>query len=170
MTWEYLAGFFDGEGTICFAHYKYRKGESRYIVVAVSQSENARLILDEISTFLNSYKIKHRFGKDKKFNPTTGADLGYQIRLYLSGMGNCREFLEIIKDKLIVKRAKAYEALAFINENKLGIHPTQTEKEHIFNLFNQCRNATEVAQKVGRTRQLVYKVIREIKQHEQVLS
>ena len=86
LTWEYIAGFFDGEGTICFANYKYRKGESRYITIAISQAESQAKIIYEIKDFLQREKIRCRLSRDK-----TGKQKQYQIRLNISGMGNARE-------------------------------------------------------------------------------
>ena len=48
MNWDYLAGFFDGEGTVHFVTLNGR----RYARVGITQ--NDRPILEEIKTFLNS--------------------------------------------------------------------------------------------------------------------
>ncbi len=172
MNWQYLAGFFDGEGTICFAKYKYRKGQSRYIVCAMSQKESARLVLDEISKFLKTNLIKHRFSKDLTFEPRTGLKKStYQIRLTLGGMATCKEFILKIEKHLIVKKEQAQKALKFINNNLEGLRLTEREEIKIINLYKKFNNnATLVGKKMGRSRQLIYKVIKKYDRNKAVVS
>ena len=45
ISWEYLGGLFDGEGTICFARYKNRNHISRYVTIAIGQCEKNKEVI-----------------------------------------------------------------------------------------------------------------------------
>ena len=63
LSWQYVAGFFDGEGTCCFS--KCGNQNSR---LSANITQKNSIILKEIKNFLGYgclYQFKGRFSKDK---------------------------------------------------------------------------------------------------------
>ena len=84
----------------------------------------------------------------------------YQIRLWISGMGNIREFLPKIIPYLRVKKKKALEAMSFIEKNKKGIWMTQREKEQILHLRKVGKTVRDIEKIIGRCRFTIYKYLK----------
>src|SRR5215471_15933376 len=97
MTWEYVAGFFDGEGSV---HYGRTPTERRIVRVTFTQGVKQNHVLYEIQEFLESYDIKSGMN-----------GLGTKLRVSLPDIPVC---LEYMLPHLIVKREKATECLAFL--------------------------------------------------------
>lgn len=97
----YLAGFFDGEGTISISHYK-RDGGGYQLQIAVSQNERAPLEI-----------FQTRFGGkiySQKWEKVKRAFYSWQ----LTNREEKRVFLEAVSPFLIVKKREAEIALAFL--------------------------------------------------------
>jgi hypothetical protein len=97
ITWEYLAGFFDGEGCI----YWMKSGNRKYCIVHVSQgwvNENRSGVLQDILAFLLEHGINAR-----KVSYTNAND----HRVITSATIACRQWLEGMLPFLRVKRSAA---------------------------------------------------------------
>jgi hypothetical protein len=128
ISWQYIAGFFDGEGTVCFARYGHLK--KRYALAAMSQADFQGGVIYVIKDFLKENRIESRITKDKRFRNGERAE-GYQLRLYMSGLGSVREFLNQVLPYLIVKREKALEVLSSIGEDNWNTKFTLRERDTI---------------------------------------
>lgn len=110
MTWEYLAGFFDGEGCIHYANRPY----GRYVHMHVSQghvNESASQVLHKVFEFLRTQGIPVRYAEHKGDGKVIATNVP-ALTAWLNGM----------LPYLIVKKAKAIEALAFaqtINQRRI---------------------------------------------------
>ena len=112
MTWEYLAGFFDGEGCICI--YKVRGVPN--VIATVSQSEPRLAVIDEICRFLVEHEIRfsryHRSRENKNWSDVNTINIIHR--------GSLRKFLKYMIPKLIVKKEKAIEALVVVEDRIEG--------------------------------------------------
>jgi hypothetical protein len=115
MSWEYIAGFLDGEGCIEISKagdgHGYRFERVR---VRISQSVSQAAVLDEIAEFLidNGYRPTVRTQNPQKKN-WQGV-----VRLTLNRAEDNRRFLTKILPHLRVKQENAKEALAFLSQYK----------------------------------------------------
>ena len=119
MTWEYLAGFFDGEGTTGIyahntAHYQPRWG--------ITQSETRGLaLLEEIEEFLQTQNIKIcPIYKRQSLNPRHAVS-------YLMQTNNRVSVQRILRGLLPYLRIKREEAEYVLNY--IELHPDARRKE-----------------------------------------
>ena len=111
VTWEYLAGFFDGEGCIHYQHREYGK----YVLVNVTQgtvNEAKSHVLRKIFVFLRSHGIPVRWNPYTNMNPYTKNYSG-GIKVVATNAPSVIAWLEGMLPHLIVKRDLAIEAVAF---------------------------------------------------------
>ena len=116
MNLDYVAGFMDGEGTICI-----NKGTNNPLVAIPQTNENVLLIVKELIGKGNVYKVKKRESKHKQL-----------FQWVVSGV-DAIEFLEKIVDKLIVKRSEAETLIA-------GKHLFQRHKKRLSPEVKQSRD------------------------------
>lgn len=106
MTWEWLAGFFDGEGCICYSKRSY----GRYAMLHITQCRKHEAecgIIHQIHAFLQQNGVVA--GRLMEYdNASTG---GWRINIQ-NAPGVIR-MLEGMLPYLRVKREKAKEALLF---------------------------------------------------------
>ena len=110
MTWEYLAGFFDGEGCIYINHRSYSYG--KYQAVKITQgivNEANSGIIAEIFNFLQDHKIPVRWHEDKYQG-------NKKFEVIASNKQACIGWLEGMLPYLRVKREKAVEAIGYIQK------------------------------------------------------
>ena len=100
MTWEYIAGFFDGEG--CITLHSNRTNGAKVYKIQISQANV--LVLERIKDFLLENRIYCRVYKDGHWYKE------HCKRLCINGYNDVLKFLENIKDKCIVKEQKANDA------------------------------------------------------------
>jgi len=99
MTWQYVAGFFDGEGSLVW----HPGGKS--FQVKLTQYEPS--VLREIQKFLLSYRIKSGLGTRGTESPKD---------LFISNIYCIKEFIEYVADYCIVKEELLMETLFRIED------------------------------------------------------
>ena len=137
MNWDYIAGFFDGEG--CAGIYK-RSENNRVILVHISQKDTS--ILEELSKFLNDRGI------DNSIRPT-GKDRSCS-RIVINKVGAVYMFITAIKEKVIVKKKRCDEMIKYIEEKKWSGWLTEKEKREIVTLRKKGMSYRKIAKTVGR--------------------
>ena len=115
MNWNYIAGFFDGEGNIVAKLRKLPTKKKAHHVIRIAFTQNNKEVLDEIKTFLEKKGIKRIQFYLRRFSEKYGnqSDNWY---MYLGGCLNCKIFLENVKDRVIVKREDCLKAIEFLKE------------------------------------------------------
>ena len=103
MHWQYIAGFFDGEG-----HISRRKHNTAAYYTCVSQATTRRTVLDQIAEFLTQAAIPTTFATRK---PCTSHPSGHTF-LYVRGFHHVYNFLTPMLPYFIVKYD---EAVTMIN-------------------------------------------------------
>lgn len=130
MTWEYVAGFFDGEGNITIYDYERKRvlapdrittyqekqvkismAQKTRIIVNMVQLKNG--IIPKINEFLIAEGINSHIHKTDRFDIQ---------RLQFSSRESCKIFLEKIIPYLFVKKEKAQLALDFILKNEREVY------------------------------------------------
>lgn len=104
MTWEYIAGFFDGEGWI--AKSPKPEGHLAKYTIGIGQSTKQADVLYVISEFLKSERINCRIYKECPEFVT------HMTRLLISDSRSISNFLRSVLPFLLVKHEKAAAALA----------------------------------------------------------
>lgn len=106
MDWSYVAGFFDGEGSI----HKDKKSNSW----TVQLTQKDREVLDQIREFLINHSISP-VGIYYRLNGKTINDKHFDIHILIfSKRANVIRFFQAVLPYLIVKKAKAKEALIYL--------------------------------------------------------
>lgn len=115
-SWEYVAGFYDGEG--CFRVYPYKNtnsnghiytGERPFVVV--SQVKDNNKVLHLISNKFKDYDIKHSFYEDKyKEYKHIGRPMSV---IQITDRRSCKVFIEYVLPFLIIKKEEAKIVLTF---------------------------------------------------------
>lgn len=164
ISWEYLAGLFDGEGNICIQNNP--KSSSRGISIMVfSQSEgnNADILANSVINFLKSegitrphYYIYNR--EDKR---------GYKRQpchmVLIQNKWDAKIFLERVKNLCIIKKEQIDNALEFIKTLKRHYRPfTEAEKEEIKKLYLSETSQKEIAKRMGCGVSKIYKTLKEV--------
>lgn len=100
MNWEYIAGFFDGEGCIT-------KSNKRFNGYQVIISQKEKHILDKIQEFLLVYDIRSAIYANKKH----GTQKNFVYSLYIRGQQCVFDFLSNVFPLIYIKKEKAIKAL-----------------------------------------------------------
>ena len=108
MEWQYLAGFFDGEGNIGY-HNQPKFKIKRQVAIQISQK--TKPVLEQIGTFLQSEGISH-WGIYSQKNKWGGA---YVLRIDMAK--DINTFLEALIPYLIVKKEQAEVASKYLEES-----------------------------------------------------
>lgn len=103
ISWEYLAGFFDGEGWITrdVGH------GCEYVVIGMCQLESKDRVLKEIIKFLKANEIVCQ----QYFRPHTQV-----TQLRIRGDENMVKFLEGVLPYLVVKELNAKKAMKYLKQ------------------------------------------------------
>ena len=98
ITKEYLAGFVDGEGSISCYKRKDTRVKKGYTINAIfSVSATNKEVIQEIANMVNlKFRLK-----------SNGKNCKQIYELQIQTLGKMGEFLETIKDSLIVKKKQA---------------------------------------------------------------
>ena len=147
LTWEYLAGLFDGEGCIYFSE---RPGGRRYVMVNITQGvvndDASRIILD-IHEFLTQHGIKAGLTSHAASNPLWKG--GRKVSAASSHA--VRDWLEGMFPYLRIKRAQAAGALTFL-EGITAPWLTAAEDREIKTLRESGLNIIKIAESTGRSK------------------
>lgn len=112
MTWQYIAGFFDGEGNVNTS-----SSHGRSWTVRIVQSETE--VLNRIAEFLKNNNIESHLYHSYKASQYKKAKKDLWC-LQLSGESNVKDFLIGVLPFLIVKEPVAQDIIRF-----LKIYPTR---------------------------------------------
>ena len=141
INWDYIAGFFDGEGSVVHI-----SGGSYRIAIAQSNKE----VLDIIANFLGEYGI-HTWITYKQPTKLTRSP-GYHLAF--SKSTSVRFFLETIIDKIIVKRKRAIEVLENLtNETRRPVSDAEQRAMVIMDSIGLSQH--EIGNLLGRSQGLV---------------
>lgn len=112
MTWEYIAGFMDGEGSLEYRIVHFKNGNSG-LLARVQIYQNTREVLDEIVDFVAQHgvvaKVRTHVRPDRVSKGHKGS-----YTLVISGARNFFLFMTEIEPFLRVKRLRAVEAIAAV--------------------------------------------------------
>jgi hypothetical protein len=107
--WAYLAGFTDGDGCITR---EISKRSYHYARIRWAQKESDSAVLDEIGTFLAAQGIKV---SQRQFAVARAGHKFPQRELGITNAGDTRLVLRQLLPYLIVKKARAEEALVVLD-------------------------------------------------------
>lgn len=150
MNWSYVAGFFDGEGSIVIT------GTSCKLTLA----QNSREVLDQIQDFIESEGIDHSWitittPRPWQRQPNTCYHLAF------SKARNVRLFLHQVMPHLIVKKEDAVKALRSIVYTKETFPITDKNKRQAKELLAQGKTYRTVCKELGRN--MPFGLLRELK-------
>ena len=109
MTWDYVAGFFDGEGCV-EVHSNVARRSTGTIRVSISQSgDRGKRICKEIIDFLEARGIHSNLakqGQGEKYKPAW--------KVITSGKGNTEKFLKAILPYVRVKKLETQDTWRYL--------------------------------------------------------
>jgi len=150
MNWDYIAGFFDGEG--CVSVRAHRTGFLRATI---------------FNTHKQSILKVHKFLKKKGINSTIYSRKRkpnwkrcYEVRI--CQWKSAKAFLEELKNRTEIKRDEIKEKLKVfkINIQRRGFLPKEVLKEHY---LNKKMKAEDIAKKFGKSKWNIYRGIKKYK-------
>ncbi len=103
ISLDYVAGLFDGEGTIY-----YDKRCNRYIVRITNTNLEA---LQIVRDFLNMGRIYVDMRKGKKI-----------YNLQIAKKSDVRRFIELMRNKCIIKRQRIEEYMRWLNNSQMSVN------------------------------------------------
>lgn len=137
MTWTYIAGFFDGEGSLI------KKPNKKSYRIQIAQTN--KKVLKEILEYVGCGHICH----PKKRKPHWKESWMF----YISKQEDVLKFLKKIADNLIVKRKQVNEFLPILEEQvlKKGVHQRKiiTRKRRAKILRKQGLSYREIGKKLN---------------------
>ena len=120
VNWDYIAGFFDGEGSISTMNYTWRSGVASTVVTLSQSGEEGRVILEKIMAFLLENGIKSYISTAKR------PEKYRQMRnLRICSREGVMRFLMAMRPRVSVKKVGVEDNLRF-----LMIFPTLKGKEN----------------------------------------
>jgi len=143
ITWEYIAGFFDGEG--CISIKRRSRKEHRHlkrISCNLTQAEFQGQVIYRIRDFLLRNKIWN-----KVYRNETGRKNAI-LHLHIDSHIEMKKFLTKILPFLIVKRKKALTALAYC-ESKIDNPISFEDEDMIINLNESGLTIYQIVEKTG---------------------
>ena len=105
MTWEYISGFFDADGSITVA--KYQKNEQP--TIQISFSNNEKNILEEIRDFIKK-EININGSISKKLPKKETHSINYELKYVYKNAYCLSKYLNPLHDKKAY-RIKIYEQI-----------------------------------------------------------
>lgn len=121
MDWSYVAGFFDGEGSISIKNAK-NKANTKFYTVCIAQKD--RKILEEITEFLKQNRINSHI--------YSGRSAQY---IYISKQSEMLKFIRRIKSFCHVKLPKIQELEYILTHKKSRFKLVSIPPEVISNMY-----------------------------------
>ena len=149
MNWDYIAGFFDGEGNVSI---KYKEGRRPQPCVNISQRIDRIEVLNIIKAFLREHDIVAYVYTDKK----------KKAYIQIAESRSVKLFLETVKEKVIVKKNDAEKALKCQTFDKKWTNLSAKEIEEIIRLRKEGFSPRKIAQKLGRDHSNIYKMFKKL--------
>jgi hypothetical protein len=153
ISWQYVAGFFDGEG--CIGMYPDPKYRSTRVLVQMSQAEPQEQVLYEIQEFLSTHGISFT---TRVVKPEGNRKPCHQ--LYTVNRVVASEFLKQVEPYLRVKLRKAKELIAWADNNpaRRGAHKRPIKKakvKEILEMRESGMSQREIAEVLGISNQVM---------------
>lgn len=141
MNWDYIAGFFDGEGCV------HEQRKVCQYTLTFSQCESQKKVLTVISKFLKANDVKHGLDRRRRTNPRHQMSWAVTIQ----GASNVLRFLRPIIENLIVKRAKAEQAIQFCEDvlQRKADRMSNIEKAVQAYVSGECPSINQARHKFG---------------------
>ena len=139
MNWNYIAGFFDGEGSVTL--YKENKNRwGRAVKINIEQKDTKSL--KAIKKFLLEKGLNKVGLYSRKTRTTSCIQIQNKFDIAL--------FLENIIPRVIVKKKKCEKCLKFITSKwyAVGSYPQETKQKAI-DLYNKGFNYFQISKKIG---------------------
>ena len=108
MNWSYIAGFFDGEGSLWFA----RASTGGGIHAQITIGQSSELVLQKMAAFLVGHGILAKVSQRKKQEGNLQKKEFFV--LYVTNLINVRKFLEGVMPYLVVKKVGAQDVLRYM--------------------------------------------------------
>ena len=157
MTWEYIAGFFDGEGCIGI----YPDKSTTRVLVEMSQAEPQERVLYEIQEFLAEHGIMFSARRVERRGTHAPCHKIYTVNRRVAS-----EFLKHIEPFLRVKRLKAKELIAWADSNpaRRGAHKRPLKKSTVNEIIRLSKEGVpqvKIAEQLGISNQsMVSRIVR----------
>lgn len=131
ITWEWLAGFYDGEGCLSLSKSE-NKGYIRYSPqidlvntnLVVMQAIVDFMQANGISVYVNYSKHHGTFHRD------ANRQHKQRMNMRIARMANVKRFLQFIEPHLIIKKANAHLLLEFVDSRATGYVKT-SDRDHV---------------------------------------
>lgn len=108
VTWDYIAGFFDGEGSLSMMNFSHRNTLAAAIVTISQSGEEGLQILSAIRDFLGTQGIKGYIQTQ-----TRRANYRVMHHLKISARSGVTAFLQEVRGRVHVKRVVVQDVLRF---------------------------------------------------------
>jgi len=114
ISWQYIAGFFDGEGCIS-THDKASPNRNNIQAITIVQKVDSNFVLEEIQKFLAKRNIPSHL-----YNSRSAGNINWKPThaLTISGKKEQLAFLRWIKKYLVVKKDKATQTVNYLQSTK----------------------------------------------------
>ena len=169
ISWQYIAGFVDGEGCIYFVRFVRDKNSPyRGGAFSIQQIITNRKVIDEIHEFLNQQRIfSHIYICKQSKNAMGKIPI---ISLEIARQRDLLNFLKEIVPFLIVKKEKAQQVISLIEKQQIKRRGTSKlswrEQDEIIKLWNEGKTTTEIGEKMGRSVDCIIKFLKKKKQYQ----
>ena len=143
MTWEYISGFFDGEGHVsCLL----RNKKSTKYQIGMAQTKSQAAVLFVIKDFLEEHGVRVHVHLDNSHNKLSR---NTTVRLRLSDAKSVATFIRGVLPFIIVKKGKALVALL---ESEAVIERSENRKARLAQAVLMRENGSSYNQVFKETR------------------
>lgn len=136
----YVAGFLDGEGSIIF-----NKVKGNYYIRCVFTNTHEPVLL----------LIKERLGFGTILKKKIEKNCKQCFFLYVNSFDDAERLLRLVRPYLIIKAAKADDALAIIDKRSKAIASHKERDETILSEIKKGVSQTEIAKRFGLSQQMI---------------
>jgi len=155
ISWQYIAGFLDGEGCIGF----YPDGRTARVLVEICQAEPQEQVLFEIQAFCAEHGIMLTHRVSQSYGNRTPLH-----KIYTVNRAVASEFLKQIEPYLRVKRLKAKEMIAWADAHpaRRGSRPRPIKKAKVLKILQlreEGMNLNRISYQVGLNRSHVEGIV-----------